>query len=180
MTIPVWKKGLGLQKINEIMICREGRWPIKHLASLTNAYNKAPYFIDHLKFIQNIFSSEFKKLIDLNLTILRYLMEHLRIDTRIVLLSDLGIEATGSPLLIEVCRKLGAKSFLAQSPAKKYIDADPFRDAGIRLRFFNNPSMVYPQLWGDFIPNLSVFDLILNCGPKAHDILFSKYREVSV
>jgi len=180
MTIPVWKKGLGLQKINEVMICREGRWPIKHLASLRNAYDKAPYLIDHLKFIENIFSSDFKRLIDLNITILRYLMEYLRIDTRIELLSDLGIEATGSPLLIEICRKLGAKSFLAQSPAKKYMDADLFRDAGIMLRFFNNPDMVYPQLWGDFIPNLSVFDLILNCGPKAHDILFSKYREVSV
>jgi len=28
-------------------------------------------------------------------------------------------------------------------------------------------------LWGDFIANLSAFDLVLNCGPKAHDILVS-------
>ncbi|MBW1702349.1 MAG: WbqC family protein [Deltaproteobacteria bacterium] len=28
-----------------------------------------------------------------------------------------------------------------------------------------------PQLWGPFIPNLSAFDLVFNCGPKAHTIL---------
>jgi hypothetical protein len=178
MTIPVWKKGLGLQKINEVMICKEGRWPKKHLASFKNAYENAPYLRDHLIFIEKIFSSEFNKLIEMNLAILRYLMEHLRINTRIVLLSELGIDAKGSRLLIEICRKLKADSFLSQGPAKRYIDADLFRDAGIRLIFFNLPHPIYPQLWGDFIPNLSAFDLILNCGPKAHDVLTSKYKEL--
>jgi hypothetical protein len=178
MTIPVWKKGLGLQKINEVMICKEGRWPKKHLASFKNAYENAPYLRDHLIFIEKIFSSEFNKLIEMNLAILRYLMEHLRINTRIVLLSELGIDAKGSRLLIEICRKLKADSFLSQGPAKRYIDADLFRDAGIRLIFFNLPNPIYPQLWGDFIPNLSAFDLILNCGSKAHDVLTSKYKEL--
>jgi hypothetical protein len=47
-------------------------------------------------------------------------------------------------------------------------------EAGVKLRFFKMSHPVYPQLWGDFIPNLSSFDLLLNCGPKAHDILVSK------
>jgi hypothetical protein len=47
-----------------------------------------------------------------------------------------------------------------------------FAAAGISLEFFQPPSPVYPQLWGDFIPNLSAFDLLLNCGPKAKEILF--------
>ena len=57
MTIPVWKKGLGLQNIDEVRICREGSWPRKYPASLKQAYAHAPYLHEHLQFIENyIFS----------------------------------------------------------------------------------------------------------------------------
>lgn len=171
MTVPVWKKGLGLQRIDEVKICHEGRWAKKHLESLKSAYGKAPYFKDHLEFVEEMFSSRFKKLVDLNLEIIRYLTGQLRIDTKLVLLSELGIEARGDELLIEICKKLGASHFQAQSAAKKYLYEDLFREAGIELKYFKLPSLVYPQLWGSFIPNLSTFDLLFNCGPKARDIL---------
>jgi len=171
MTVPVKKKGLGLQNINAVRICHDGRWAKKHLDSLKSAYARAPYYKDHLSFVEGLFLSRFDKLIDLNLKIIRYLMKHLRIDTKVILLSELGIQARGDQLLIEICRKLGAPRFLAQNAAGKYLDADRFKAAGIRLTDFKPPSLVYPQLWGDFIPNLSALDLVFNCGPKAHDIL---------
>lgn len=174
MTIPVWKKGFGLQRINEVRICHEGRWARKHLASLKSAYANAPFFEDHVTFLEKIFSERFEKLIDLNLKIVEYLMKHLRIPTKIKLLSKLQIE-TGEPRLsVEICKKLGATQFLAQSGAKKYLDQEAFEKADISLKLFNARPPVYPQLWGQFIPNLSVFDLIFNCGPKGHDILSGK------
>ena len=173
MTVPVWKKGLGLQKINEVRICHEGLWAKKHLASLKSAYAKTPYIDEHLDFLEMIFSSEIERLIDLNLIIIRHLLKHLRIDTEVLLVSELGIDARGSHLLLEICKKLKLNDCISQGPARKYLDKDLFHDAGIELGFFNLPTIVYPQLWGDFIPNLSVLDLILNCGPKAHNILFT-------
>ena len=90
LTIPVWKKGLGEQNINQVRICCEGRWPRKHLESLKSAYGNAPYFADHLSFIEGLFASRCEKLIDLNLTIIRYLLDCFQIKTRIMLLSELG------------------------------------------------------------------------------------------
>ncbi|MGB2930587.1 MAG: WbqC family protein [Desulfobacterales bacterium] len=173
MTLPVKKKGLGLQKINTVRICHDGRWAKKHLESLRNAYAKAPYAKDHLNFLEELFSTKFEKLIDFNLKIIRYLMKHLQIETEIILLSELEIKAKGDKLLIEMCRRLGASQFLAQSAARKYLDADRFKKAGIRLTDVKLPSLVYPQLWGSFIPNLSALDLVLNCGSKAHDIMIA-------
>jgi len=174
MTVPVWKKGLGLQKINEVRVCREGRWARKHLDSLKNAYANAPYFSDHIGFVEALFSSGFEKLIDLNLEIIEYLMKTLGIDTQVVLLSELKTHARGNPLLIEICRKLGASRFLAQKAAGKYLDTDLFQAAEIQIEYFKPPLLVYPQLWGGFIPNLSAFDLVFNCGPKSHDILIKQ------
>jgi hypothetical protein len=171
MTIPVWKKGLGLQRISDVTIYREGRWAKKYLESLKCAYARAPYFSKHAGFLEALFSEKFEKLIDLNMTVIRHLMKHLQIDTRTVLLSELGIDEKGDRRLTKICKTLGASRFLAQAPARKYLDAEIFRAAEIAVEFFNPPSPVYPQLWGDFIPNLSAFDLVFNCGPKGHDIL---------
>ena len=171
MTIPVWKKGLGLQRIDRVQICHEGRWAKKHVESLKNAYEKSPYFEDHLEFVEKIFSSNMEKIADLNLHIIRYLLDQFHIETKIVLLSELDIEARGDQLLIELCEKLGADGFLAQRGAKKYLNEPLFQDTGIELTYFSPPTPIYPQLWSDFITNLSTFDLVFNCGPKARDIL---------
>ena len=173
MTVPVIKKGLGLQKINAVRIYHDGRWANKHLQSLKNAYIRAPYFREHLNFLEDLFSTKFEKLIHFNLKIIRYLMQQLQVDTNIILSSELGIHAKGDKLLLEICSKLGASQFLVQKAVRKYINSDRLSALGIKLRDFRPPSPVYPQLWGDFIPNLSALDLILNCGPKAHEIMIS-------
>lgn len=171
MTIPVKKKGLGLQKINGVDVYHEGDWFRKHFLSLINAYGNAPYFKDHFSFLENLFSAEYEKLIDLNMNIIHHLKKNLSIGTKVVLSSHLDVASNGNQLLVDICRELGATRYVAQRPARKYLDPDLFNDAKIQLQFFKPPELVYPQLWGDFIPNLSTFDLIFNCGPKAVDIL---------
>jgi hypothetical protein len=171
LTIPAWKKGLGLQNINQVKICYEGRWPHKHLQSLKSAYGHAPYLVDHLGFLEEVFSRHWEKLVDLNLAIIRHLMGSLQIETKLVLLSELGITARGTQLLIEISRALGASTFLAQSQAQKYLDSALFQENEIKLRLFKYVAPIYPQLWGDFLANLSTFDLVFNCGPKAREIL---------
>lgn len=171
LTIPVWKKGLGLQQINQVRICQEGRWPRKHLQSLTSAYAHAPYLGDHLAFLEEVLSRPWDKLVDLNLTIIHYLMGLLQVKTKLVLLSELGIAARGTQLLVEISRAFRASTFLAQSQAQKYLDAALFQESGVKLSFFKYEAPIYPQLWGDFVANLSTFDLVLNCGPRAWPIV---------
>ena len=173
MTVPVWKKGLGLQNINAVRVCHEGRWAQKHVASLRHAYANAPYFTEHLDFVNEMFSTRFAKLVDLNMEIIRYLIQHFKIETRLVLLSELAIRESGIDLLINICNHFGAATYLAQHTARRYLDGAHFQNAGIELRFFRPPTLIYPQLWGDFISDLSSFDLIFNCGPKARELLFS-------
>ena len=171
ITVPVLKRGLGRQKINEVRICHEGRWAKKHLASLKTAYRKAPYLPEHLEFIKEMFSERNEKLMDLNLAVIHYLMRVLGIKTKLVLLSELNVASTGNRRLLDLCTNLGASQYIAQAPAKKFLDEKSFRDAGIEITYVDPPVPIYPQLWGDFITNLSAFDLIFNCGPKAHEIL---------
>ena len=173
LTIPVWKKGLGLQRIDDIRICHENRQAQKHLLSLKQAFGHAPYFSDHLQFMEFLFSNAFDRLIDFNMAIIDHLMLNLGVDTEVRRLSELNIKTGGDHLLIELCRFFGASTYLAPAAAGKHLNAGLFDNAGIELRYVKFPSWIYPQLWGDFIPDLSAFDLLFNCGPKAREILFS-------
>jgi WbqC-like protein family len=174
MTIPVRKKGLGLQSINRVRIYHESRWRKKHLTSMNQAYGKAPYLSDHLGFLERTFKEKFERLVDLNMAVIRYLLDQLGVKTEVRLLSELNIKGKGTMRLVEACKRMKATRFLAQTPARKYIDEVLFRESGISVEFIHQPSPVYPQLWGDFIPNLSAFDLLLNCGLKSHDILIGR------
>ena len=150
MTIPVRKKGLGLQAIDRVRICREGRWRAKHLASLKSAYAHAPYFSDHLAFLEEMFSGKFERLLDLNLAAIDYLARHLQVTTRWVRLSDLGIESRGELRLIEACEKLGASCFLAQGAAGKYLDPEGFLPRGDSARVLLSPRPCLPATVGGF------------------------------
>jgi hypothetical protein len=171
MTVPVWKKGCGLQRIGDVKICYDGQWSRKHLASLKTVYKHAPCFEDHVPFLEDIFSKNFERLVDLNHAIISYLMKHLDISTTVLLLSQLDIETKEPLLTVEICKKVGASHFLAQRSAGKLLDQEALQKEGIKLELFTPRSVTYPQLWGSFISNLSSFDLLFTCGPRARDIL---------
>ena len=49
-----------------------------------------------------------------------------------------------------------------------------FLSANIQLIWQDFVHPVYPQLHGEFIPNLSILDLLFNCGPQSLAILTQK------
>lgn len=171
LTVPVWRKGRTLQKIKDVEICNDLVWGRKHYLSILHAYSKAPYLGEHVDFFQAVFANRYRWLIDFNLKILEYLKQQLRIKTEMILASHLGVEAKGTELLVQICQRLDAATYLCPSAGRKYIDAGKFQESRITVRYYNFTPPVYPQLWGSFIPNLSVIDLLLNCGSKSAEII---------
>lgn len=167
VTVPVWKKGLGLQRIRDVRICHEGPWATKLLDTLWHGYKDSPWFNEHIAIWEWALKERFDRLVDLDLALIRHLMKVLGIKTPVVLLSELGIEAGGDALPLELCRRLGGSVYLAQCASRAYLRPEFFQEAGLELKFIRPPSPVYPQLWGEFAGNLSAFDLVFNCGPKA-------------
>ena len=171
MTIPVWKKGRGLQKISKVRICHAANWKRKYLHSLQGAYSNAPYLVDHMDIFERALSSQYEYLVDLNLEFIKYIFQYLKIETQMVRMSELGATGKGAPLIIDICKSLGATQFLVQSSALAYYDSAQFASEGLELISFKKRECIYPQLWGDLIANLSTFDMLFNCGDKARDIV---------
>ncbi|CAB5079039.1 hypothetical protein D3OALGB2SA_21 [Olavius algarvensis associated proteobacterium Delta 3] len=173
LTVPVRKKGLGFQTIDAVRICRDRQWPRKHLTSLRHAYAHAPFFREHYPFIEAQMQSGTRRLSDLNIRIIRYIADYIRVGADIRRLSEMGIRGKGAALLIDICRQTGATQLLIPRSARSHMDIAAFQTAGIRIDTYRMPMWIYPQLWGDFLPNLSILDMIFNIGPKTRDLLRS-------
>ncbi len=171
ISVPVLRKGRGLQSIDQVEIFNQRDWGKKHCQRLAYAYHRAPYFPDHQPFFEETLQRHWTHLLGLNLKILSYLREILEVQTPFQLNSELGINSRGTTLLVDICRKVGAEAYLSSTPGKKHLDQEMFQRAGIQVRYFTYHPPAYPQLWGSFLPNLSVVDLLFNCGPKSSEII---------
>jgi len=171
LRVPVWKTGRGRQVIKDVAICDETDWRSRHLRSVRELYAHAPYLSDHLPALEEIYARRHASLFAFNLDLIRYLWSALGISATLRLQSDLDVTGSGTDLLANVCDAMKADTYIAPTVSEKYLDRHKLRDRNIEVAFVKFHPPVYPQLWGVFRYNLSTLDVLLNCGPKARDIV---------
>ncbi|MGA1823660.1 MAG: WbqC family protein [bacterium] len=153
------------QKIMEVEINNTVRWGAKHSASLITNYNKAPYFKTYADFFHDIFSKKWDLLVDLNIQIIEFLTTIWGLNTDIIRASNINMdEQNPTTRLITICKALGADTYLSGKDGAQYMDLEQFADNGIQVVFQKFSAKTYPQLFNEFIPNLSSIDLLFNCG----------------
>ncbi len=181
LTVPVIAKGKGFQKINEIKIDNSSSWGRQHWKTIYFNYKKTPFFSKHEAFFKNLYSKKWVNLIDLNETVIYYLKEQLGIKTPLIESSKYKLKGKKTDLLIELCEELGADTHLTGSGSKKlggksYLEEEKFAKNNVKHIFSEFKHPIYPQRFEPFIENLSVIDLLFNCGPKSLEIIQSSSR----
>ncbi len=165
ITVPV-KNRMG-QKINEAKIDNTSKWQLVHARVIEANYSKAPYFHSYWEELKPAFSKKWELLIDLDMFLITKICRILNIDHHFEMASSLGISGGKTERLVNICRHFNADTYYSPGKSKSYLDVDQFNQAGIDVEFQNYVHPTYPQLYGDFIPYMSVIDLLLNCGEKS-------------
>lgn len=171
LTVPVLTTGYRDRKINEIEINNSVDWRKKHWKSIYLNYKKAPYFSKYAGFFEETYKKEWTNLSDLNEHMLKWFMKELGINVKYFKASELDFQGYKSGLVLNMCKKLKADLYIFGAQGKDYAKEEDFTKEGIKIYFQDYKHPVYPQLHGDFIPNLSIIDLLFNCGPKSLEIL---------
>jgi hypothetical protein len=171
LTVPIMQKGRFKQLISEAEIDNTQDWRRKHLKALDFWYKKAPYFTNYFYQIEEIYNQEQQKLIELNLGLLNFLLQAFEIEVKTLFASSLGTTGRSTELMVEIVKAVEGDTYLSGAGAKDYLDEMKFKEAGLKViwQAFEHP--VYPQLHGEFIPNLSSIDFLFNCGDKCAQIL---------
>ncbi len=163
LTIPVLSKGHLDSTMLEMQMSSGEDWKSKHLKSIEYAYKKAPHFDELFLKIQKLFDESPSELLsDFCFFQLQFWMKELNITTPIVKLSELKIKEKKSDLILEVCKKLKADIYLSGVQGANYLDEASFEKELIQVFYQEFKHPVYPQLHGDFIPQLSIVDFLMN------------------
>lgn len=170
LTIPIENSSSRIP-IKDVRI--EGNnWKRKHLESTRRSYVRAPHYGDMITILEGTLlkiNSNF--LLDYTLPVISNLMDYLGIETKIILLSDLGIKSYKSALILDICNSLGADEYLAGSQGLNYLNLDAFECNQVKVVMQQYKHPIYKQNSDIFIENLSVIDLISEEGKNSLSVI---------
>lgn len=161
LTVPV-KQREALKNINEIEISNEIDWRVKHWKALLYNYNKAPYFKKYSDFFEKLYKQNWTSLANLDIYLIENIMDMLGLKKEIKKSSLLKANGKADDLLINICKELGADTYFSGPGGRGYMDLEKFKEQNINVVFQEFTHPVYAQQFGEFIPNLSIIDLLFN------------------
>lgn len=175
LTVPVQIKFREHPLIRDVKIDNTKKWKKKHLFSIRQNYSKSPFFEDYINIFELAYSREWKYLIEINMFFIIELSKRLGMQNKkLVYSSALDIEGDRQERIINICKKFGADTFYEGPAGRSYIDEKHFNKNGINVEYQDYKHPVYNQMYGDFIPYLSVIDLLFNHGKESLSILAYK------
>ena len=162
LTVPVETSGvLYTAPLKDIRLSGNA-WQRKHLTALQMNYGGAIRAQDVLADLQKFYLAEWKTLSDLCWSMLEYFSTSLGIENDIVRASELKATGGKSDLILELCKEVGATTYLSGALGRDYLNLADFRREGIAVEFQDYKHPTYKQLYPGFVPNMGVVDLLMN------------------
>jgi WbqC-like protein family len=174
LTVPVVRAGRPrFQALQEVELCVDHDWRSAHLRLLREHYQRTPFWPEVRDLVEAVYGSGHTHLVEFNVALARAIVDYLGGTTKIVMASSLPHAGDNTERLIQLTRAVDADTHLTSTYGtdRQYIDWERVADAGIAVsdQLFSHPS--YEQPHGPFLANLSVIDLVCNCGPDSAQML---------
>jgi hypothetical protein len=161
------------KKINEISV-DDSNWKADLLKTITLSYKKAPFFQGAFPVIEDIILFDEKNLAKFLTHAIRKICSYLLIETNIVVSSEIEKDNTlkAQEKIIEICRKTDTTHYINAIGGMELYDKSDFSKYNINLQFIKSKPIIYPQFKNEFIPWLSIIDVIMfNAPAQINDML---------
>lgn len=192
--VPVKNKSSN-KKIKDIEIDDTKPWRKKMINTLNLCYRKSKYYDQLIHCLEGIINSEYQFLSDFNKSSIFKICSLLNIEHKLEIESekyyfvediikekmnteDFNIHLEDKVLRIfEICEKEKADAFINAIGGTSIYSKIDFLNQGINLSFLNTQDVQYEQRSQSFYSNLSIIDVLMNCGIEyTRDVLLKKYQ----
>lgn len=167
MSVPV---GRDLNRRICDVILPDSSWQAKHWKTLECNYRAAAHFLEVASVFEPLYTGRvYSGLSELNRKLIEAAASYLGVQTRLSSSSDYpSLSADRNERLVSLCLQAGAVEYVSGPAAKAYLDTSLFASHGIKVTWYDYSGYrTYPQLWGPFVHEVSILDMLFNCGPQS-------------
>jgi hypothetical protein len=135
----------------------------KLLNQLRGAYRSAPFFKDIFPLLEKVIQNTDSNLFRYIRYSVEVVCEALGIKTKIVTFSDLSVgrDLKSQDKVIAICKAVGADAYINSIGGVNLYEKKAFSENGINLSFLKPRPLDYAQFGGEFVPWLSIIDVMM-------------------
>tara|TARA_R110000796_G_scaffold4997_8_gene18933 strand:+ start:2060 stop:2767 length:708 start_codon:yes stop_codon:yes gene_type:complete len=135
---------------------------LKLLNLLKSSYRKSPEYEIVFPIIEKCILFPESNLFSFILNTLTTLNYYLEINTKITTSSTIDIDHSlkSQDKVIAICKNLQATTYINAIGGQELYNVKDFKDKGLNLNFIKSPQLNYKQYKNDFIPWLSILDVL--------------------
>ncbi|MDI9857647.1 WbqC family protein [Flectobacillus roseus] len=161
-TIPL-KEASQNKLINEIEVNWDDAWKSKWLKTLEQSYKKAPFFQQVKPIIEQTLGQEKAIFSEIIVENLKLINAYLGIITEIIPSSAIyqNIELKAQNRILDICLQEKANHYINPIGGIELYQKEVFEEKGMRLNFIKSKPVQYPQLKNEFVPWLSILDVLM-------------------
>ena len=133
------------------------------LKRIEGAYRRAPFFGQTFSLVEEVIGLPDRNLFRFLHHSISATCRHLGIGTEITASSAIDVDRslTGQDRVIAICEALGADEYINPIGGLELYSRVEFQGRGIDLKFVKSGPFEYPQFGGDFVPWLSIIDVLM-------------------
>lgn len=177
ITIPC-RSGSKYLMINEVehVLNRGNREKI--LNQVSQYYLKAPFFEEVYPLVESVLKNESNKLVDIAIQSVKVTSEYLGLNTPLSISSKItdNMRLGRVERLVDICKQTGADIYINAQGGEKLYSKKTFQEHGIDLLFLKPEKIIYSQFDYDFLPWLSIIDVMMFNSRKRIDLFLKKYE----
>ncbi|MCC4282815.1 WbqC family protein [Marinobacter salarius] len=150
----------------------------KVLRTLEQSYSKAPFFSVVFPMIRDILEHEDRSIALVCQKSYQTVFSYLGLEKQLEKTSELDYDRSASARdrLLTLCHKFDADCYINASGGRELYAKDEFAERGVALKFIDSLPVVYQQASKEFVPNLSIIDVLMNCSPGEVISLLKQYE----
>ncbi|MDK2829507.1 MAG: hypothetical protein PWP67_2327 [Clostridium butyricum] len=164
LTVPTLKKGKFDQLICDVKINNDLNWRRKHFNSININYKNSKFYNTYIGFFEELYNKEWNSLCDLDIYIMNYIISELGIKTKVLYDKDFCFEGNKTDFLVDMCKKTNCDTYMSNKGSENYIDLNVFSKNQLDHVYINYVGKQYEQCFENFIPDMSIIDMLFNCG----------------
>lgn len=137
--------------------------PRKLLQQFAESYRRAPYFAEVMKLLSDTILYPQVNLFQYVEHSIHAVCRHLDIQTEVRVSSEIPIDHSlkGKDKVVALCKALGASTYINPIGGVELYTKEEFASRGVDLQFLRTHPMEYSQLGREFVPMLSIADVLM-------------------